>query len=73
MQGVPNGMGVGEREIEMVRWFNSTFDRIDFVYFSTGDGVEVKSATELDGRNSVTAWPSDHRAVLSSFVLGPRR
>jgi endonuclease/exonuclease/phosphatase family metal-dependent hydrolase len=49
------------------------FDRIDFVYFSAGDGVEVKSATELDGRNSVAAWPSDHRAVLSSFVLGPRR
>jgi len=49
------------------------FDRIDFVYFSTGDGVEVKSAIELDGRNSVNPWPSDHRAVLSNFVLGPGR
>ena len=49
------------------------FDRIDFVYFSEGDGVAVKNATELDGRNSFNPWPSDHRAVLSSFVLSPRR
>jgi endonuclease/exonuclease/phosphatase family metal-dependent hydrolase len=49
------------------------FDRIDFVYFSEGDGVVVKSAAELDGRNSVNPWPSDHRAVLSTFVLSPRR
>ena len=49
------------------------FDRIDFVYFSAGDGVVVKSSTELDGRNNVTPWPSDHRAVLSTFVLSPRR
>lgn len=49
------------------------FDRIDFVYFSTGDGVAVKRVTELDGRNSVNPWPSDHRAVLSTFILTPRR
>jgi GNAT superfamily N-acetyltransferase/endonuclease/exonuclease/phosphatase family metal-dependent hydrolase len=49
------------------------FDRIDFVYFSAGDGVAVKSSTELDGRNSINPWPSDHRAVLSIFVLSPRR
>jgi GNAT superfamily N-acetyltransferase/endonuclease/exonuclease/phosphatase family metal-dependent hydrolase len=52
---------------------HGVFDRIDFVYFSAGDGVAVKSATELDGRNSVNPWPSDHRAVLSTFVLTPPR
>jgi endonuclease/exonuclease/phosphatase (EEP) superfamily protein YafD len=45
------------------------FDRIDFVFFSAGDGVTVVNATELDGRNSVNPWPSDHRAVLSTFRL----
>ena len=49
------------------------FDRIDFVYFSAGDGVAVKGASELDRRNSVNPWPSDHRAVVSTFVLSPRR
>ena len=49
------------------------FDRIDFVYFSAGDGVTVTRCTELDGRNSTNPWPSDHRAVLSTFVLSPRR
>jgi len=52
---------------------HGVFDRIDFVYFSAGDGVAVKSSTELDGRNSVNPWPSDHRAVLSTFVLTPPR
>ena len=47
------------------------FDRIDFVYYSVGDGVTVLSATELDGRNSVNPWPSDHRAVLAVFRLSP--
>jgi len=28
---------------------HGVFDRIDFVYFSAGDGVAVKSSTELDG------------------------
>lgn len=44
------------------------FDRIDFVYFSPGDGALVTSSTELEGRNSVNPWPSDHRAVLSTFT-----
>jgi endonuclease/exonuclease/phosphatase family metal-dependent hydrolase len=52
---------------------HGVFDRIDFVYFSAGDGVAVKSATELDRRNSVNPWPSDHRAVLSTFELTPPR
>ena len=47
------------------------FDRIDFVYYSRGDGVTALSANELDGRNSVTPWPSDHRAVLGVFRLTP--
>jgi len=47
------------------------FDRIDFVHFSAGDGVAVTNSTELDGRNSISPWPSDHRAVLSTFTLTP--
>jgi endonuclease/exonuclease/phosphatase family metal-dependent hydrolase len=47
------------------------FDRIDFVHYSAGDGITTVSAAELDGRNSVNPWPSDHRAVLSVFRLTP--
>ena len=47
------------------------FDRIDFVHYSLGDGMTALSAMELDGRNSVTPWPSDHRAVLAVFRLTP--
>ena len=50
---------------------NGVFDRIDFVYFSAGDGVTVTNSTELDGRNSINPWPSDHRAVLSTFIVTP--
>jgi hypothetical protein len=45
------------------------FDRIDLVFFSGGDGASVIESTELDGRNSVSPWPSDHRAVISRFTL----
>jgi hypothetical protein len=48
---------------------NNAFDRIDFVYFSDGDDVTVAESTELDGRNSASPWPSDHRAVLARFTL----
>jgi len=48
---------------------NNAFDRIDFLYFSGGDGVEAVECSELDGRNSVSPWPSDHRAVLGKFTL----
>jgi len=47
------------------------FDRIDFVHYSPGDGATLTSSVELDGRNSVAPWPSDHRAVLSTFTLTP--
>jgi GNAT superfamily N-acetyltransferase/endonuclease/exonuclease/phosphatase family metal-dependent hydrolase len=47
------------------------FDRIDFVYFSPGDGLAATHSVELDGRNSISPWPSDHRAVLSTFALTP--
>ena len=49
----------------------SAFDRIDFVFFSSGDGMTVVESTELDHRNSVNPWPSDHRAVLSRFLVTP--
>ena len=47
------------------------FDRIDFVHYSAGDGITTLSSVELDGRNSVSPWPSDHRAVLSVFRITP--
>ncbi len=47
------------------------FDRIDFVYYSFGDGAVPSQSNELDGRNSANPWPSDHRAVLSTFTLTP--
>jgi hypothetical protein len=48
---------------------NGVFDRIDFVHYSRGDGVSVISSMEIDQRNSINPWPSDHRAVLTSFTL----
>lgn len=45
------------------------YDRIDFVY-SSGSNVRCIFSEELDGRNSVSPWPSDHRAVVSTFRLG---
>ena len=50
---------------------NNAFDRIDLVLFSGGDGATVTESTELDSRNSVNPWPSDHRAVISRFTLTP--
>ena len=50
---------------------NNAFDRIDFVFFSSGDGMTAIESAELDSRNSVNPWPSDHRAVISRFILTP--
>jgi len=50
---------------------NGAFDRIDFVYNSDNDGATAVFSTELDARNSVNPWPSDHRAVLTRFSLTP--
>ena len=36
-----------------------------------GAGMPVLESTELDGRNGVSPWPSDHRAVISRFALTP--
>jgi endonuclease/exonuclease/phosphatase (EEP) superfamily protein YafD len=46
------------------------FDRIDFVYHagSAGSVTPLRSST-LDERNSVTPWPSDHRAVVTRFSV----
>jgi len=48
---------------------NGVYDRIDFVYVSSGDGVVVLRSEALDERNCVKPWPSDHRAVLSQVRL----
>lgn len=45
------------------------FDRIDFVYHAPSGGTVVKTSVVLDAKNSVSPWPSDHRAVLSTFTL----
>lgn len=50
---------------------DNTFDRIDFVYFSNGDGVTALTSAEQDARNNLSPWPSDHRAVVSTFQLTP--
>jgi hypothetical protein len=50
---------------------DGVFDRIDFVHYSLGDGVTPTSSIELDERNSINPWPSDHRAVLTTFTLTP--
>ena len=50
---------------------NGVFDRIDFVHYSQGDGITPTASIELDERNSINPWPSDHRAVLTTFTLTP--
>lgn len=47
------------------------FDRIDFVYYSRGDGANPTNSTELDHRNGTNPWPSDHRAVITTFAITP--
>ena len=47
------------------------FDRIDFVHYSIGDGTTPTVSAELDERNSINPWPSDHRAVITTFTLTP--
>lgn len=52
---------------------DSIHDRIDFVYYQ-GDAV-LPVASEVVGENAAKAevitspWPSDHRAVVSSFIV----
>jgi len=49
---------------------NHCFDRIDFIYYSGGDGMTTTASTDVDSRNdNVNPWPSDHRALLSTFSL----
>ncbi len=48
---------------------NGVFDRIDFVHYSKGDGTAPITSVELDERNSINPWPSDHRAVLTTFTI----
>jgi hypothetical protein len=50
---------------------DGVFDRIDFIYYSKGDGAAPTNSLELDERNSINPWPSDHRAVLTSFAITP--
>src|SRR5581483_670159 len=51
---------------------NGVYDRIDFIHYQPGKGVTPTSSTELDANNGqVNTWPSDHRAVLTTFTLTP--
>lgn len=50
---------------------NGVFDRIDFVHYSIGEGITPMTSIELDERNIINPWPSDHRAVLTTFTLTP--
>jgi exonuclease III len=56
---------------------NEKFDRIDYIYFK-GDNVSVvdSQVIGLDKSNpstdiEISPWGSDHRAVVSTFVLYP--
>jgi endonuclease/exonuclease/phosphatase family metal-dependent hydrolase len=51
---------------------HGAFDRIDFIYYRSSRGLVPTSSTELDERNSVKPWPSDHRAVLTTFASPTR-
>jgi endonuclease/exonuclease/phosphatase family metal-dependent hydrolase len=54
---------------------NETFDRIDFVYASTGiEVLDSKIVGERDGKDVdivVDPYPSDHRAVVSTLKVTP--
>jgi endonuclease/exonuclease/phosphatase family metal-dependent hydrolase len=45
---------------------HGAYDRIDFIYWA--GRLNPVSSVELDGRNCVDPWPSDHRAVLTTFI-----
>lgn len=45
------------------------FDRIDFIYYAPSDRVTPTSSVEIDASNGITPWPSDHRAVVSTFSI----
>lgn len=47
---------------------HGAFDRIDLVLYA-GGGAKPTFSTELDGRNCVAPWPSDHRAVMTTFEI----
>jgi len=46
---------------------HGAFDRIDLVLYA--GPTKAISSMELDGRNCIADWPSDHRAVLSEFEI----
>jgi endonuclease/exonuclease/phosphatase (EEP) superfamily protein YafD len=46
------------------------FDRIDFVYYLAVSPTTPSSSIVLDARSGIDPWPSDHRAVLSTFRIG---
>ena len=45
------------------------FDRIDFVYFASAARVRPVGAVTLDETSGLGPWPSDHRALLTTFEL----
>jgi endonuclease/exonuclease/phosphatase family metal-dependent hydrolase len=45
------------------------FDRIDFIHHAPGNGTKATRSSALDSSNCVEPWPSDHRAVLSTFTV----
>lgn len=47
---------------------NDPQDRIDFVWFA---GSAELLSSELIGEDNVSPWPSDHRAVVSTFRVVP--
>jgi endonuclease/exonuclease/phosphatase family metal-dependent hydrolase len=49
---------------------HAVFDRIDFVYYLASSPTTPTRSIVLDERAGIDPWPSDHRAVLSTFQIG---
>jgi exonuclease III len=43
--------------------------RIDYIYYSKGSKLAVKSSQVYDTRDANGVMPSDHRPVLTTFYL----
>lgn len=45
------------------------FDRIDFIHYAKKNHTRAVSSMEVDARSGIDPWPSDHRAVFSTFEI----
>ena len=48
---------------------NTRNSRIDYIYFSHGSTLQLKSSQVFDVRDANGVMPSDHRPVMSIFTV----